>query len=879
MDREMILKHFKRGEKPRRLTKHEIEDYCNIIVYPFDNFVESKEIIHSHVRHKIAIQLSKVTMYPSVIPVCMDLFRRNFLRSLELPGVAFGSRTAESLSGQAMQDLLNSFHATGSAKPGGIQAIKENITVGEREKEWMLISFKNTRLTSKEVLELQKEFVGVNVKTLCTRIYTRFININDHLEYKKPKTIKEMMTMANEEKYWWFKYGHYDRIYNEERRTCIVFEIDKIKLTSLKMTTTDIANKISSVYYNISIGKAKSGDQDKQRYRIVCLPSPSFIGIIHGFLVSSNEAEPSDVKKDYFLQQSILNDDFSSILVSGYDKINNFYPMTKSLFSYITAVLPAFTEVKENGVTKKVPKGTWVYLSKDIRFTPVPIRRITSMFESAGIKCLEDDEAYPFDNLEFNAHKINKERRKRLLIQATVLNEKYIGRNYKNGEETVEYKETLFQETSKRTFGDVERIFFVSTRPTKEITKKLKIGFKSKKSMDRNIEKIMNKDEKIINDIFPDKEFVCVELSYEDDDENDVFTYVTMIKVRSMTVEITVNLKELNNPNNYTSLDNAIINTYSIKKLTIPSKHRLPRILKVLEEVSRKSEFKKNAILLDTFLPFREDVNNDLQTKKKTRLEILKDFVTLNTTQDEMEYTYVETKGSDLTAICCNPLVNPMKTTCNNFSQTHTLLGLEALRNLINYDLGSVLNSSSYINYKYPSLVANVVTNNGINKFTSTGIGNQNSGPIATMAFDNVKVNAIKFSGRGQFFSLDTASTSVMVGRTMPLGTGYVKVDIDNANLAPTSTIVETDSMILINKGINYSEDTINIMPFKISGELFPPNPYIVSKYITKTISFYLGIVAEKFKNPVIQPIINNISETVKLFSEVFVKPIIVNKK
>ena len=896
MNNSQIIACYKRNEKPRKMRANEIDDLCSKIKYPFPGIKEIVDNINARFNLICRTFVADLKFPPSFIPVYIDNIYKTFLLAIEDPGAPMGPRTADAIGQQAMQGLLNLFHQTGASKPGGAQGIKENIGISsKREQTYMTLNFLNQRYTAAQVLDLKNEFMGMNIEKLCISIRTLKIDINEHVGLKQPKNEEESIEMANNGKYWWYKYCHHDKIDTDNVRIAIRFTIDVIKLCSLKLTTCDIANKLSAIDYSISLGKnTKKNDTKKEKYKLVCLPSPTYIGIIDAFIISSLESDPNDYRKDYFLQLSISNRDYANIYVGGIEGIENFYPVERNVTSCIQSVEPAFeTVIDENGKKKKIPKGTWVYF-KNMRFEPVPINRFISLCKSCGIEPIEDPEAVSFDNLEFNAHKLRRELRKRLEIEVLVKDENELTRNFKLDKDdkirTVKYNEKLFTEKTKRLFGEEQIIYFVSQKKCNTLLED-DYEFKSKEQVEEIVNELNDVNHKnhkkrvkqLFESVDRDLTHYCLQVSYTSKEKDGTkfynVLYIHVLICYKLTVEIEVNNYEVNSPKNYITLDTAIISTYSMKDLSIPAKYRLPKITKIIEVISHKdNENIREGILLNTFLPFRKDYCNSLKfddepeeenddeykklkkeelskAKKQKPHEILIAFLDSNSDENERKYVYAETKGSALLEVCCHKLIDPTKTMCNVFEQVNLLFGNDALRNLIAFDLKSVIDISGYIHRKYPVHIADVATSNGINRFTSSGNANK-TGPISAMSFDNTKANIIKYSTTGNFYSIFSSSTAIFTGYEIPLGTGYVRIHIDISKYRPETKLIENNISVFTVTEAEVGED-IRITVFPITIGKFPEVKAITSKYIVPTAGYYLNICIKKFKSARVQKKIN----------------------
>lgn len=987
MDSEKIKSHFVPGQKPRRLKKSEIDELIEKIKYPFPGPPELVEIINAKLALMCEIFTKKIQIYPCFIPVYIDNIHKTFILSLSDPGTPIGPHTADSISQQATQALLNTFHQAGTSKPGGSQGIKENIRLSaKREQVYSIINFRNKRLTFDEVLDYKTEILGVNVKNLTLDIKTMYIDIEENLKHKIPRSIQECWDKLEDGIFWWYSKCHHDKVMTsytvpkasakegfetKTKRLAIRMKLDVNKLVELNITTSDIANKISERIFAIAKTKDKKSDAETD-YKFICFPSPTIFGIIDCFLASTEGPDATDYLRDYFLQQSISKEDFKDIYVSGIEGIENYYPVAKNVTSCIRSVEPAYEIVEENGKKKEVPRGTWVYF-KSMRFNPIPIKRFISLCESCGIECVEDEAAIPFANLEFKAHKIDLEKRTEIQLEVCIQDREELHRQFRknpyffqkskpeyivskidNDDEDFKRKNysKLFPKTIgiKFKFGNEETYvlkeyenghyvyntsekkpkilwteYYDSNMPTKfskkskfnevfrdkdklsqyflgseKIAVELKTGKNSKylcRQYITNFQEAMfeetgieeksqhilyfisneplgvengdpvklNKDKmgilqdvsqhlEWLNDIFSNMEnpIEYIALKYKINDIK-IVKYAIAYRYKKFLVTVKTDRKIINNPKTFHSLNSVLISKYSCKNSKIP----LEKPKRVLENKITERNFQslRNAILLKTFLPFREsyipkmtsaDEDQMKEAKKTKPVDKLIQFLDQNCPEKEKEYIYAETKGSALAKVCIHPIVDASKTYSNTFTEVLEFYGIEALRNLIEFDLGNVISLAGYIDPIYVKHAADVLTAKGKNPFTAKGISSQGTGPLSIITFNKVEENLRVFSEEGKKFSVNSTSTTILIGVEAPLGTGFASI-IPNMKKLGKKEIVENDPEFFKRMENNGENDKFST--FSIERGKFPKNENILRKYMKKEIEFFFAIKIYKFKN------------------------------
>ena len=334
--------------------------------------------------------------------------------------------------------------------------------------------------------------------------------------------------------------------------------------------------------------------------------------------------------------------------------------------------------------------------------------------------------------------------------------------------------------------------------------------------------------------------------------------YLIAYKYNVYRIKIQVDRNKINDPKNYSYLNSLIISKYCVKNLDIPiSKPRIDSVKSISEREEQKL---KKAILLKTFLPFRSSTINFIPDPDKTNeeneeeftkqlktrpLDKLTQFLDSNCPPEEKEYVIAETKGSALARLCTHPLIDSSKTYCNVFNEVLDLYGIEALRNLIDYDLTNVISISGHIDPLYIKHTADVLTAKGKNAFTSKGVSMQGTGPLSVITFDKVEENLKKSAQKGKKFSIHSTSTSILIGSAVPLGTGFATIQKIESKLGSRREIVESNADYF--KQGDDDDDEI-VRNFILVRGKFPKNHDLIEKYIKKSVGYYANIEVNRFK-------------------------------
>lgn len=843
MLKQHLMEIFIPGQTKRSLNEQELSELESKILFPYPGVKECIDNINALLKITVRELASREKLYPCYIPFFIDYTVKIFLKSLKPPGYPVGYACADSIGRLSMQTLLNAFHHTGTsqASSGGIKEVTRFSNT--RSAQYCTIHFQNQFLTKSDIYRLGPILKDSNILNMCTNIRTLRIEIEKHINHKTPTSIEEGNEMIKNREYFWYKYGKTSLIYTECERQCIEFEFDQLKLFSSGKSLCEISNIISSVVY--LIGNKKNSDKIKCRY--ICLPSPTVFGIIHAYL-SSEDADESDVDKDYFCQKSVDSKDFN-INVCGIRGITEIYAISKNITSYIDSV-----EKKLDSDGNEI--GTLVYL-KSQRNYGIPIERLIHLLEKNGIKTTCAEETLSLKNLDFVSNKISYEKRKELQVEYLVKkgdeNNNRLIYNFRNEKDKLKskiYETKLFNISNVVNVNTKTEIFKSFKGNSEEVEHKVK-NIESFNEILLELTDTSNENHiSRVSEFFPKKKaHQCIKLTVKIKDEEtgekikkSVYVHKVIFDVFRAT--ISVNTKEVMSPNNYYTLNNSIIMRFCIKDLHFPKHIRLPRI-RVTDSYTDNDVYSmKRCLVLDTLFPFVKNiiVNDDtteedikVQLSKKP-VDVLIEFLTKNSTSDDLNYVYAETNGTNLPDLLKHPLVDPSKTYSNMFDDIFNIFGQEALRNYAKFNLEEIIFKCGKINPEHIRVLPEALTCDGMNKFTSGGIKNQGYGPLQQMPFDNVKLNSQTGASNGNTYPLGSF-LGIFLDGSVKNGSGYPKIIEDEELLkAPTDFSIENDmsSVKIISKTDN--QDSILLLPI-IVGKFRTVN--FAMSFINKNYNYY----------------------------------------
>ncbi len=199
-------------------------------------------------------------------------------------------------------------------------------------------------------------------------------------------------------------------------------------------------------------------------------------------------------------------------------------------------------------------------------------------------------------------------------------------------------------------------------------------------------------------------------------------------------------------------------------------------IAKALEG-KRKVEVKGNRITLNMN-------SHDLITLKAQREKILNQKVSgipgiLNASVVKRDDEWViETSGSNLAKVLMFPHVDSSRTISNNIHEVANVLGIEAARNVLIREIIGVLQEQGLeVDYRHISLIADIMTSRGmILPIGRHGIVGMKSSVLAKAAFEITVPTLAEAASKGLSDDLLGVTENVIVGSTIPVGTGMVDI-------------------------------------------------------------------------------------------------------
>jgi DNA-directed RNA polymerase subunit A' len=138
----------------------------------------------------------------------------------------------------------------------------------------------------------------------------------------------------------------------------------------------------------------------------------------------------------------------------------------------------------------------------------------------------------------------------------------------------------------------------------------------------------------------------------------------------------------------------------------------------------------------------------------------------------------IRTDGSNLSRVLEIRGVDTSRTTTNNVHEIAKTLGIEAARNALMNEAKGVLEDQGLdVDIRHVMLVSDMMTSVGeVQQIGRHGISGKKSSVLARAAFEITVPNIVEASVKGESDPLEGVTENVIVGQSIPIGTGLVEL-------------------------------------------------------------------------------------------------------
>ncbi len=146
--------------------------------------------------------------------------------------------------------------------------------------------------------------------------------------------------------------------------------------------------------------------------------------------------------------------------------------------------------------------------------------------------------------------------------------------------------------------------------------------------------------------------------------------------------------------------------------------------------------------------------------------------------QKEGDEYVLHTDGSNLSAVLQVKGIDPHKIYTNNISEIAEVLGIEAARSAIIKEAFQVLDQQGLdVDMRHVILIADLMTSTGrIRQIGRHGVSGEKSSVLARAAFEVTVKHLLDAASHGEEDALEGVTENVIVGQSIPLGTGVVEL-------------------------------------------------------------------------------------------------------
>jgi len=161
----------------------------------------------------------------------------------------------------------------------------------------------------------------------------------------------------------------------------------------------------------------------------------------------------------------------------------------------------------------------------------------------------------------------------------------------------------------------------------------------------------------------------------------------------------------------------------------------------------------------------------------EARIKGIEEIKRVLTTIEDGEWL-IRTDGSNLEGVLRIEGIDPSRTTTNNIHEIAEIFGIEAARNALIKEAHAVLTEQGLdVDIRHVMLVSDIMTKTGeVQQIGRHGISGEKSSVLARAAFELTIQHLVDAAIKGEIDPLKGVIENIIVGQSMPLGTGSVEL-------------------------------------------------------------------------------------------------------
>jgi DNA-directed RNA polymerase subunit A" len=146
--------------------------------------------------------------------------------------------------------------------------------------------------------------------------------------------------------------------------------------------------------------------------------------------------------------------------------------------------------------------------------------------------------------------------------------------------------------------------------------------------------------------------------------------------------------------------------------------------------------------------------------------------------RDESGEYFIRASGFNIIGASEHPAVDPARVYTNNIKEIERIYGIEAARNAIKKEIKDVMDMQRlYVDIRHIMLIADAMTHSGgIKSIGRHGLSGEKVGVLGRAAFEETVKHLINASSSAEEEQLVGVTENIIVGQTVPVGTGKIKL-------------------------------------------------------------------------------------------------------
>jgi DNA-directed RNA polymerase subunit A'' len=224
---------------------------------------------------------------------------------------------------------------------------------------------------------------------------------------------------------------------------------------------------------------------------------------------------------------------------------------------------------------------------------------------------------------------------------------------------------------------------------------------------------------------------------------------------------------------------------YDLKEdgvMVILSNERMKAFNVTIDDVEKKLAIEHSKIDDTTFLvPISAEKSGNpeklITQITQTSIKGIPEIKRVLTTYENGEWI-IRTDGSNLEGVLSVEGVDPTKIMTNDIHEISNILGIEAARNALIRESSAVLEEQGLdVDVRHVMLVSDIMTNTGeVQQIGRHGISGEKTSVLARAAFELTIQHLVNAAIKGETDPLKGTIENIIVGQSMPMGTGSVEL-------------------------------------------------------------------------------------------------------